>query len=257
MNNFVSNSYGEKSSEYYDKAHAGFDPYPGQIEFLRDKAGAGVAIEVGVGTGRIALPLARHGVPVIGIDNSPRMIELLRAKIGDLPVTGIIGDASICETVPGKPPTLIFGIFNFFYILPGRDAQLNFLKIVREKLAPFGSLVLEAFVPKVETILPDGPNPGFFPKDRAVTVKTLDADHIILAVSQNYPERSVWEYQEVVLRSGSPVEIVPATLHYLRPEEFDALAGEAGLKLAERYSGWDRSPFDESSPKHVSVYTVH
>jgi SAM-dependent methyltransferase len=249
-------SYGDSISGSYDEIYADFSPYRGQIEFLHEKAGATRALELGVGTGRIAIPLAQSGIQIMGIDSSEEMLAILADRAKDLPIQTAKADAADfhCRT---EPFGLVFGIFNFLFLLPTRAAQLGCFKCVRSALTSNGSFVIETFVPIADTYLPDGANPGFFPQKSGVSVRSISDKHVSLFASVNQSDQKTWRIQEILLSSEQGVRLFPCVMRYLCPAEIDQLTTEAGFVLTERYEDWMKTPFTASSRKHISVYMVN
>ncbi|VWD05528.1 SAM-dependent methyltransferase [Burkholderia lata] len=253
MSTYEIDTYGDRFSTEYDRVYAGFPPYPGQIEFLRGKARSRRALELGAGTGRIAIPLSETGVPVLGIDSSQKMLDALEQRSDGLPIATMKADAADF-TCGAERFDLVFAVFNFVFLLPSRTAQLNCFKSVANALADDGEFVIETFVPIPDAYLPDGPNPGYFPAKSGVSVRSVDDAQISLFTSVNNAEQKIWTIQEVLLSPENGIRFLPCVMHYLDPEEIDALAGEAGLCLAQRFEDWSGTPFSASSRKHVSVY---
>lgn len=255
MSTYEIDTYGDSFSTEYDRVYASFPPYPGQIEFLHRKARSQRALELGTGTGRIAIPLCKTGVPVLGIDSSSKMLDVLTIRGNGLPITALQADAAdfSCGT---ERFNLVFAVFNFLFLLPSRAAQLNCFKSVANALEDDGEFVIETFVPIPDAYLPDGPNPGYFPARSGVSVRSVDDAQISLFTSVNDAQKKVWTIQEVMLSPENGIRFLPCVMHYLDPEEIDALAREAGFALAERFEDWSETPFSASSRKHVSVYTL-
>jgi len=209
------------------------------VDFLVEIAGGGRALEFGVGTGRIALPLAQRGVPVHGIDLSRAMVARLRAKPdgGDIGVT--IGDFST-TTVDG-PFSLAYLVFNTIMNLTTQAAQVACFRNAAAHLEPRGCFVIEVGVPQLQR-LPPG--------------ETIHAFHV---------SETRWGFDEYdVATQGMTshqlefvdgrVERVSVPFRYAWPSELDLMARLAGLRLRERWSGWKREPFTEESTQHISVY---
>jgi SAM-dependent methyltransferase len=233
-------SYGDGMADVYDAWYAGLTGTEACVATLAELADGGPVLELGVGTGRLAIPLAARGVEVHGVDASAPMLEQLAAKPGGDAVRAVVGD--MAGPLPPGPFPLVFVAYNTFFNLTTPEAQARCLRAVRAVLAPGGRFVLEAFVPDEEA-----------PATQEVEVRTIDADRVVLHVSAHDPARREVRSQFVEITEGG-IRLRPTFLHYLAPAELDALAGEAGLALATRWGGWDRLPFDDSSEVHVSVY---
>ncbi|MFF5675072.1 class I SAM-dependent methyltransferase [Streptomyces hygroscopicus] len=252
MTAFSEATYGEQISDAYDELYGDFTPSKEQIDLLEDYARNGRVVEIGSGTGRVALPLAQRGVRIIGVDSSLGMTEVLLEKTRGLDVEAVCANAA--EYRAPEAMTLVFAVFNTFFLLVTKSAQEQFIARAAEMLAPGGRLLLETFVPYPGR-LPDGPNPGVLPEQSDVVVKRWVSDGVVLFAARNTPEDSRFDYQEIVLRDGEPVRLHPGRMRYMWPSEIDALAAEHGFRLENRWAGWDCSPYQADSRKHVSVYT--
>ncbi len=203
------------------------------VEFLADLAGDGAALELGIGTGRIALPLVARGVRVHGIDLSPDMVAQLRAKPGgeDIPVT--IGDFASART--GEAFSLAYLVFNTINNLTTQDAQVACFENVAAQLAPGGCFVVEVGVPGASGLR------VFDLSDTHAGVDEYDAATQRLVSHHFTLVDDRWERLSMPFRSVSPSEL-------------DLMAGLADMRLRERWSGWNREPFTGESSKHVSVW---
>ncbi|MEV0732169.1 class I SAM-dependent methyltransferase [Polymorphospora sp. NPDC050346] len=207
----------------------------GTVDVLADLAGGGRALELGIGTGRIALPLAGRGVPVHGIDMSRAMVARLRAKpggdaIGDFATTRVDGTFSVAYLV-----------FNTIMNLTTQEAQVACFRTVAAHLEPGGRFVVEVMVPDLRK-LPAGQN--VVPFRTSATGWAYDLyDVATQEMSSNYVE--------VVDGRGSFWSV---PFRYVWPAELDLMAQLAGLRLRERWDGWSREPFTSESGQHVSVW---
>ena len=230
----VAASYDESSAEMFDPGVV--DPV---VDLLVELAGSGRALELGIGTGRIALPLAQRGVPVHGIELSQAMVARLRAKPGGEAIGVTIGDFAT-TTVEGAF-ALAYLVFNTISNLTTQAAQVACFSNVAAHLEPGGCFVIEVGVPGLQR-LPPG--------------ETLRAFH----VSENR-----WGLDEYdVVKQGlishhfevvdGRLERLSVPFRYAWPSELDLMAQLAGMSLRERWSGWRREPFTSDSRKHVSVW---
>ncbi|MFF7135756.1 SAM-dependent methyltransferase [Streptomyces sp. SAI-126] len=252
MSAYSEASRGERISDVYDELYGDFAPSQAQIEVLAEYAARGTAVEIGSGTGRVAIPLARRGVRVIGVDASPSMRDQLLEKAGGLDIDAVCADAAAYRAP--EPAALVFAVFNTFFLLAAKPTQEGFVARAAEMLTPGGRLVLETFVPYPGR-LPDGPTPGVFPEQSDVVVKRWVPDGVVLFAASNAPEDRRFDYQEIILRHGEPVRLHPGHMRYMWPSEIDALAAAHGLTLESRWADWERGPYQPDSRKHVSVYT--
>lgn len=237
-------TYGENVAKVYDDMFlVPFAPdTAAAVEFLRGLAGDGPALELGVGTGRVALPLVRSGVEVHGIDSSEPMIRILRKKPGgeSLPVTmGTFARFDLDRRFP-----LIYVVFNTFFSLLTQDEQVSCFESVATHLAPGGAFVMQAFVPDVTR---------FDVHNQRVSVESLSADELTLDASTHDAAEQRTDNLHVVVQDGK-VELYPVKIRYAYVSELDLMARIAGLKLRERWAGWDRTPYPSPRWMHISVW---
>jgi SAM-dependent methyltransferase len=233
--------FGEETAEVYDAVSDRADTAV-TVDFLADLAGGGPVLELAVGTGRVALPLAGRGVRVDGIDISPAMIARLRAKPGAERIAVTIGDFADVA-VPGRY-RLIYVVFNTFFNLLTQDDQVRCFENVAAHLTEDGAFVVEAFVPTFLTRLRD---------DQYVDAEAVGVAEVRLDVGRHDPVAQRLDESHVVLtRHG--VQLFPVVTRYAWPSELDLMARLARLRLRERWAGWQREPFDSASRGHVSVY---
>ena len=216
------------------------DPAPA-VDFLAPLADGGPVLELAVGTGRVALPLAARGLTVEGVEASPEMVAHLRAKPGgaDLPVT--IGD--MADVPVAGPYRLVFLVFNTLFNLVSEERQADCFRNVARVLAPGGAFVIETFVP----------DPADFDRDEQVQVREVTEDSATIRLHR-YDRAAQTFVRQTVTFDASGVHLKPFAMRYAWPEQVDELAERAGLRLTERYADWDRSPFDADSRSHISVY---
>jgi SAM-dependent methyltransferase len=214
-------------------------------------AGDGPVLELGVGTGRLAIPLRRH-TEVWGIDASPSMLSRLRARPGGDRVVGVLGDmedpaaalAAHGQPVPGFAVVVVG--FNTFFMLTTKAAQEACMRSVAGLLAPGGVFVLETFVPGDN--LPKG-------VARIVEPRTIAVDHVVLNAMRHDVEEQVLSHQLIEIRE-SGIKLRPSVLRYAWPHQLDEMAAGAGFRLRSRWGGWLEQPFDDDSTEHVSVYEL-
>jgi SAM-dependent methyltransferase len=241
MDGYDSATYGDRIADIYDSSVELPADTGEAAAFLAELAGSGPVLELGIGTGRIALPLLERGLEVHGIDASARMVERLRAKPGGDRVAVTMGD--FAEVAVDRTFPLVFVVFNTFFGLLDQDAQVRCFQRVAAHLHPGGAFVVEAFVP----------DPGRFTRGqhlgtREVTAGTVRLDAAIL----DRAEQRV-RAQHVYLDERG-IRMYPVQIRFAWPSELDLMARLAGLHLAERWAGWQREPFTSASQRHVSVY---
>ena len=229
-------------AEHYDHDESPmFDPLVvgATVDFLTDLAGDGAALELGIGTGRIALPLAARGVPVHGIDLSPDMVAQLQAKPGAADIGVTIGDFAT-TSVPGTF-SLAYLVFNTIGNLTSQDDQVACFTNAGRHLEPGGSFVIEVGVPPLRRLPPGETTLAF-----DVTPDRLGFDTFDVA-----RQRGVSHHYWV---GAGRAETFSLPYRYVWPAELDLMARIAGMRLRERWSGWNRTPFTGESASHVSVW---
>jgi hypothetical protein len=212
------------------------------VSFLADLAGPGPALELGIGTGRIGLPLAARGLRVDGIDLSPAMVEQLRAQPGGDLLLVTIGDfADVPVTGTYR---LIFVVFNTLFNLLTQEDQVRCFENVAAHLTDDGLFVVEAYVPAFLYRLRD---------NQYVGAEAIEVNKVRLDLLRHDPVTQMLEESHVSL-SQAGVRLRPVVQRYAWPCELDLMARMAGLRLRERWAGWAREPFGPDSGAHVSVY---
>jgi SAM-dependent methyltransferase len=219
-------------AERYDESTADMPVEP-VVDFLAELAGGGAALELAIGTGRIALPLVARGVRVHGIDLSPDMVAQLRAKPGGGEVPVAIGDYATTR-VDGTF-SLVYIVFNSINNQTTQDAQVASFENAAAHLGPGGCFVVEVGVPARERLS------VFDLGDAHVGVDEYDADTQRLVSHHFTLVEGRWERLSMPFRSVSPAEL-------------DLMARLAGMRLRERWSGWKGEAFTADSTKHVSVW---
>ncbi len=234
--------YGDLWAETYDEEHAWNDP-SAAVALLSELAGDGRALELGIGSGRLALPLAERGVQVVGVDSSRAMVDRLRAKPGGGAIDVVIGDMAACDL--GGPYRLVFIAFNTIFALADQRRQIHCFQSVRRALEPDGRFVVECFVPDLLR---------FREGNQAVRVlPTSTAGRLRLDASLHFPDQQRIDTHVVAIDRGH-VDMLPITLRYIWPSELDLMAQLADLELESRFGGWSGEAFTPASTSHVSVY---
>ena len=235
-------SYGDRMAGVYDEWLGIPEDADDEVSFLVELAGTGPALELGIGTGRVALPLARAGVEVHGIDASEAMVEKLRTKPGGeiLPVS--IGD--FADVGVGGSFSLVYVVFNTFFGLLSQEEQVRCFANVARRLRDGGAFVVEAFVP----------DPARFDRGQTTRTHHVETGQVVLECSRHDPVGQRIDSQNVVISDGETRLYPGGRIRYAWPSELDLMARLAGLCLRERWGGWHREPFTASSTGHVSVY---
>ena len=233
-------SFDEDAAAIYDDTPRGDEREA--VGFLEQLARGGPALELAVGTGRIALPLAGSGIRVDGIDLSPAMVAKLRAKPGGDQISVTMGDFADVA-VPGNYP-LVFVVYNTLFNLLTQEDQTRCFENVAAHLTDDGSFVVEAFVPSFLYRLRS---------DQYVDAEAIDVAEVWLDVGRHDPVTQRLDESHVKL-SRQGVRVYPVVCRYAWPSELDLMARIAGLRLTERWANWEREPFNSKSEAHVSVY---
>ena len=247
MDGYDARTYGDRFADVYDDWYGDVTDTAActaTVVALAQAAGGGPVLELGVGSGRLALPLVQQGLEVHGIDASAAMVEQLRAKPGGDRVQVTVGDMADLDLAESPAFAVVLVAFNTFFNLSTEDAQRRCLCRVRDVLAPDGVFVLEAFVPDAV---------GGSGIDGALTPRHISADEVVLSVSQRDRAAQTITGQHVHVTEAG-IRLRPWHLRYATPEQLDGLAAEAGLDLAWRAAGWSDEPFTDDSGVHVSAY---
>jgi len=235
--------FGERVAARYDESTAElFDPVVvgPVVDFLAELAGGGAALELGIGTGRIALPLAARGVRVHGIDLSEAMVARLRAKPGAEGIDVTIGDFAT-TTVEGTF-SVAYVVFNTLGNLTTQAAQATCFRNVAAHLEPGGCFVVESGVPELQRLPPGD------------TMRVFDAGETHWGIDEyDIANQGLVSHHFTRVDDGL-FELVSMPFRYVWPAELDLMARIAGMRLRERWADWKREAFTADSTKHVSVW---
>jgi len=219
---FRPETYGDRIADVYDAMTADL-PDPGDCaDRLAELAGPGPALELGIGTGRVALPLAARG-------------EAIPVTFGDFANVPV-------EPAEGGYP-LVYVVFNTFFALLTQEDQVRCFAGVAGRLAPGGAFVLTGFVP----------DPTLYTGGQSVRASHLGLEQVRLDAARHDPVTQRVDFQHVLV-TGDGIRLYPGAVRYAWPSELDLMARLAGLRLRDRWGGWRREPFDAASGLHVSVY---
>jgi SAM-dependent methyltransferase len=232
----IAATYDEDSADRFDPATLG-----PTVDLLAELAAGGRALELAIGTGRVALPLAERGVAVYGIELSPYMLERLRAKPGAPGIDAVEGDMTTTR-VDGEF-SLVYLVFNTITNLTTQDLQVACFQNAAQHLAPGGRFVIEVYLP-ILRLLPPGERFHVFSEEPGYHA----FDEYDDAATQLH-----WSHH-LRLRDDGTYRRFSAPFRYVWPAELDLMARIAGLRLRDRWADWDRSPFTADSEQHVSVW---
>ena len=236
-------AYGRSIGEEYDTLYDDVLDTEATVAVLAGLAEGGPVLEMGIGTGRLALSLVARGLGLAGIEASEVMVERLRAKPGGHGIPVVVGDFTDAR-VPGEFGLVVLA-FNTIFALPTDDAQVACFENAARHLRPGGRFVVDSWVL----------DPTRFAGGAAVSVRYLTGDRLSLDTGVLDAADSRMETVQVVLSEGR-VRLFPANHHYVGPRELDLMARAAGFRLEDRWAGWDRAPFGSTSRAHVSVYRL-
>ena len=244
MDDYRAEAYGERWADVYDEwvARFGGQKDPETVaEALAHLAGGGTALELAVGTGRIAVPLARRGVEVHGVDASEDMVSRLRSKPGgdSIPVTiGNFADVPVSGRF-----RLVYVVFNTFFALLSQDEQVRCFENVAPHLDDHGAFVIETFVPDTTR----------YERGQHLEATAVELDQVLITAARYDAVGQAIRAAQLFIRQGG-IEMRPVYLRFAYPSELDLMARLAGLRLRERWGGWEGEPFTSQSGSHVSIY---
>ena len=232
-------SFGPEIAARYDDSLRGDEEET--VTFLAGLAGSRPALELAIGTGRIALPLASRGIEVDGIEQSAAMIARLREKPGGAGLRIVHGDMAV-DAGPGGPYGLVFLVFNTIGNILTQDGQVACFENAARQLLPDGVFVVEKQLPWVSV-----------PREQFVNAEYVGADAVVLDVNRYDPSTQILSENHVRI-SADGIRMGPIAQRLVTPGELDLMARIAGLRLLDRWGGWRGEPFTAESTRHVSVY---
>jgi SAM-dependent methyltransferase len=245
MDGYDDSTYGDAFADVYDEWYSAISDVDTTVATLVELAAGGAVLELGVGTGRLAVPLARagraHAIAVTGIDSSSAMLSRLAERDPDGLVERLHG--SMVDDLPAGPFDLVFAAYNTLFNLRTEQLQTQCFAAVAAVLRPQGRFVVEAFVP-------DDAHEG----GSDVSLRELAADRVVLSVSIQRPELQVAEGQFVEFTESGGVRLRPWSIRYAGVAELDDMARAAGLAVEDRWISFAKEPFGPSAARHVTVY---
>ncbi len=248
MDGYTASTYGDRFADVYDDWYGEItdaDACAEAVASLARRTGGSTptVVELGVGTGRLAFPLADQGLRVVGIDASEAMLERLRGKPGADRITLHCADLGAMAALDLAPVGVALLAFNTLFNLTTEDAQLACLRRCAEWLDQGGSVVIEAFVPAADLAS----------TGRRLEPTRISADEVVLTVSEVLDDGHTVLGQHIHV-SNAGITLRPWNLRMLDPDALDALCAQAGLTLTDRWSDWDGTAFGTGHDRHVSVY---
>lgn len=236
--NDVYDEYAEVLNKSAENAHA--------VGFLKSYLKNGIALELGVGNGHIALPLAETGASVHGLDNSERMLASLHARKGSGSVTTHFGDMAMFDL--GIQYDLIYCVNSTFSLMATAEQQISCFESIVNALRPDGRVVLDLYYPYTADFSPSGVY-----GDQRTTVLHTDERRVMVRFARHDRNRQLFISQDLLI-TASGNKLMPLKMRYVYPTELDLLARISGLELIERYEDWLRRPFENASRQYMSVF---
>jgi SAM-dependent methyltransferase len=254
MRGFGSSSYGDAFADVYDDWYHDISDVSATVALLADLAGpGGDVLELGVGTGRLACPLADLVGSVTGIDSSERMLARLVSNDPHGRVAPVVGD--MVDDLPPGPFDLVFVAYNTLFNLLSAERQQACFASVAAHLRPGGAFVVEVFVPRPpDTGMLDADRPDAGQDDTGLTVRSIAADRVVLSASRHDRDTQSAEGQFIEITEAGGVRLRPWAIRWSTPDELDEMAARAGFVLTNRWGDVDRSAFTADSARHVSEY---
>jgi SAM-dependent methyltransferase len=233
--------YGERIADIYDTLHPRPPDAAAAADFLAALAPGGRALELGIGTGRVALPLAERGLLVHGIDASAAMLDRLAAKPGAGALRACLGDFTDLSREGSFD--LVYVVLSTFFMLPTQEAQIRCFAEVAAHLSPGGTFVIQVFQSGLDALI----------RREALQVSVVTEDRVTLEAGRHDALEQTIVMQRVVITTGG-VRLYPLTLRYARAPELDLMARLAGLRVRSRVGDWDGRGFTVDSPWNLTVY---
>ncbi|MGW8145216.1 MAG: class I SAM-dependent DNA methyltransferase [Anaerolineales bacterium] len=241
MKKYSESTYGDQIADVYDDWYTDLDQaiIPTLVELVQ----GGRALELGIGTGRVALPLHQAGVEVHGIDASQAMVEKLQAKPGSELIPVSIGN--FADVAVEGQFDLIYVVFNTFFALSSQEEQILCMQNAATKLTPNGIFLMEVFFPNMARYVDQQTVRATAIDDRLVQLEATRIDMINQQIVS----------QHTVL-SDEGIRLYPVKIRYAWPAELDLMARLAGLTLQHRWGTWRKDPFTQENGRHISVYIL-
>jgi SAM-dependent methyltransferase len=246
MDGYTDSTYGDAFADVYDDWYADVSDVAATVSFIGELVGQNTqlpVLELGVGTGRLAIPLAAAGLHVVGVDVSATMLAKLTENDPSGLVTPHLGD--MVEGLPDGPFAIVFVAFNTLFNLRDASRQAACFAAVAEHLTPGGAFVVEAFVPETGA-------------GSSVAVRSITADSVVLSVATHDDATQTAQGQYISFSESAGVRLRPWAIRYATVAQLDDMATAAGFRVDERWEDSKRTPFGVESSTHITVYrTIH
>lgn len=240
MRGYTSSSYGDGFADVYDDWYRDVSDIEATVALVRRLVGdGGRVLELGVGTGRLAIPLAAAGLDVTGVDTSERMLEHLAVGDPDRTVKVVRGD--MVDQLPDGPFDAVLVAYNTLFNLESAPRQAACFEAVATRLSPNGTFLVEAFVPVAHS-------------GSQVSVRSMTTDRVVLSASTHRADDQTAEGQYIEISEGGGIRLRPWAIHWSTVEQLDEMAADAGLAVADRWGDVDARPFTTDSERHVTSY---
>lgn len=236
MTEYTPSTYGDTWAEIYDEATS--SP-AGEVELLAELAGDGPVLELGVGTGRVAAPLAERGLAVHGLDPSQGMLARLRERSDRVELhEGLMDDFDL-----GLEFSLVYVVASTIFAPLAQEEQVTTFRNVARHLAPGGLFLLQAYVPDLTR----------FDRGQRTAAVDVGLDRVAVEVTKLDRAQQILTGQRILV-SDQGTRLYPLMIRFAYPSELDLMAQLAGLRLRDRWADFERTPYGSASEAHVSVY---
>ena len=242
MRGYDNRSYGDGFADVYDDWYSDVTDVDDTVARAIALAGpGGSVVELGVGTGRLAVPMAEAGLDVVGVDSSQAMLDVLARRDATDVVRTVRGD--MVDDLPKGPFDVALIAYNTIFNLPEESVQRRCFEAVALVLRPGGAFVVEAFVPDSEVL-----------QGSDVAVRSMTAAQVVLSVSERWPQEQRADGQFIQFSESGGVRLRPWSIRWASPTELDAMATAAGFTVEARMGDMGGSEFDDASEQHVTIY---
>lgn len=245
MRGYDHRSYGDGFADVYDHWYGDVTDVGATVSRMAELAGSGGRVlELGVGTGRLAVPMAEAGLDVVGVDSSEAMLAQLAERDVQHLVTALWGD--MIDDLPDGPFDAALVAYNTIFNVLDDAGQRRLFERVAERLSPGAAFVVEAFVPDDEMASTESSS--------EVRVRSMTVDQVVLSVSVQRPGEQLAEGQFVQFSDDGGVRLRPWSIRWATPDQLDAMAAAAGLRLDQRFEDMTGVEYTDESAQHVSIY---
>ena len=245
MKGYESHTYGDAFADVYDDWYRDLSDVDALVALIAEFAPGRTLCELGIGTGRLAIPLSHNGFTVTGIDSSDAMLDRLRDADQQQVITAVSGD--MVDNMPKGPFDVVLIGFNTLFNLESQERQQQSLQACAQALTAGGIVVVEGLAP---TSQPDG---GVIDD---VSLKSMTATNVVLSVSRHLSAEQLVEGQFIEFTEQHGVRLRPWSIRYSTTDQLDEMAHAAGLVVRARFHDANRAPFDPATGRHLTVYML-